>query len=85
MIRAVSASDYEFREGYQHAVASPIYEDQLLQHESTVDIDAIRQYNETHGRKSKKDDEMSEKGDRQATPGGLKQGLSIENIQKTRY
>ena len=59
MIRAISTSDYEFREGYQQAVRSPIYEDQLLQHESTLDIDAIREFNEKHGRKSNRDEELN--------------------------
>jgi hypothetical protein len=76
MIRAISTSDYEFREGYQQAVRSPIYEDQLLQHESTLDIDAIREFNETHGRKSNRDQEMF-KEERQITP-------AVEELQKPR-
>ena len=73
MIRAISTSDYEFREGYQQAVRSPMYEDQLLQHESTLDIDAIREYNEKHGRNSMRDQEMVNE-ERRATP--------VEEIQK---
>ena len=52
MIRAISTSDYEFREGYQNAVSSPVYEDQLLQHESSLDVDAINAYNEGQRRKN---------------------------------
>ena len=75
MIRALSTSDYEFREGYQQAVRSPMYEDQLLQHESTLDIDAIREYNERHGRNSKKDHEIVN-DERQGTP--------VEEVRKLR-
>ena len=53
MIRAVSSSDEEFREGinYIHsprdvAKTEPIYEDQLLQHESSLDTEKIKNYNE---------------------------------------
>ena len=56
MIRAISTSDYEFREGYENAVSSPLYEDQLLQHESSLDVDAINSYNESQRRKNKKED-----------------------------
>ncbi len=80
MIRAISTSDYEFREGFQEAVRSPIYEDQLLQHESTLDIDAIRDYNETHGRRSKKD----QGNERQGTPGDARQRSAVEELQKPR-
>jgi hypothetical protein len=79
MIRAISTSDYEFREGYQHAVRSPIYEDQLLQHESTLDIDAIREFNEAHGRKSKRSQD-----ERQGTPGEERQRSAVEELQKPR-
>ena len=53
MIRAISSSDYDFRESYNNAVRSPVYDDQLLQHESSVDVDAINTFNEAHGKKSK--------------------------------
>ena len=79
MIRAISTSDYEFREGYQQAVRSPIYEDQLLQHESTLDIDAIREFNEAHGRRSKKSQD-----ERQGTPSDEGQRSTVEELQKPR-
>lgn len=77
MIRAISTSDFEFREGYQQAVRSPIYEDQLLQHESTLDIDAIKEFNEKQGRKSKHPLEKGNLGEMQKTS-------AIEELQKPR-
>ena len=46
MIRAVSGSDRQFREGYNGTIRSPIYEDQLLQQESSLEVDEIKKYNE---------------------------------------
>ncbi|XP_028414681.1 uncharacterized protein LOC114544026 [Dendronephthya gigantea] len=77
MIRAISTSDFEFREGYQQAVRSPIYEDQLLQHESTLDIDAIKEYNEKQGRKSKQLQDKDNIGETQKT-------FAVEELQKPR-
>ena len=79
MIRAMSTSDSEFREGYQNAVRSPIYEDQLLQHESTVDVDGINAFNELQGRKSKKEQE----NEKQDSPAQNTQ-MPCEEVQKPR-
>lgn len=66
MIRAVSSSDREFREGYNEAVRSPTsYEDQLLQQESSLDVEGIKKYNEEK-RKEKEDDEDRKKKQEQA-------------------
>ena len=61
MIKAVSTSDEQLREGFQqirnpafkseHKVVErdeqrPEYDDQLLQHESSVDYEEIKKYNE---------------------------------------
>ena len=65
MIRAVSTSDREFREGYNEVVRSPTsYEDQLLQQEASLDVDGIKKYNEE--RKKEKDDEEDKKKQQQA-------------------
>lgn len=58
MIRAISSSDYEFREGYNNAVRSPFYDDQLLQHESSLDVDAINTFNESQRRKEKSEEDV---------------------------
>lgn len=47
MIRALSTSDNDFRQSYERMICSPVYEDQLLQHESSLDIDAIKEYNKS--------------------------------------
>lgn len=75
MIRAISSSDYEFREGFNNAVHSPMYDDQLLQHESSLDLDAINAYNESHGKKVK-NEESSDPEEKQQEP--------LEELQKPR-
>ncbi|XP_046860080.1 uncharacterized protein LOC124453323 isoform X2 [Xenia sp. Carnegie-2017] len=47
MIRALSTSDNDFRQSYEQMICSPVYEDQLLQHESSLDLDAIKEYNKS--------------------------------------
>lgn len=47
MIRAVFTSDNEYREGFNETIKSVMYDDQLLQHESSLDLDEIQKYNET--------------------------------------
>ena len=61
MIKAVSTSDEQLRDGLQHIrnpafkneyktaerdEQRPVYDDQLLQHESSVDYEEIKKYNE---------------------------------------
>jgi len=46
MVRAVTTSDREYREGYNTVIRSPTYEDQLLQQEASIDTEAITKYNE---------------------------------------
>lgn len=46
MVRAVTTSDREFREGYNTVIRSPPYEDQLLQQEASLDLGAIKKYND---------------------------------------
>ena len=58
MIRAVSRSDRQFREGYNQTVRSPVYDDQLLQQESSLEVDEIKKYNE---QKKKEDEEIKRK------------------------
>ena len=58
MIRAVCTSDREFREGYNEAMKSPMYDDQLLQQESSLDLDEIQKYN---NEKRKEREEMERK------------------------
>lgn len=58
MIRAVCTSDREFREGYNEAMKSPMYDDQLLQQESSLDLDEIQKYNDA---KRKEREEMERK------------------------
>lgn len=58
MIRAVCTSDREFREGYNEAMKSPMYDDQLLQQESSLELDEIQKYNDI---KRKEREEMEKK------------------------
>lgn len=46
MIRAVCTCDHEFREGYNEVMKSPMYDDQLLQQESSLDLVEIQKYND---------------------------------------
>ncbi|KXJ20984.1 Protein TBATA [Exaiptasia diaphana] len=67
MIRAVTTSDREFREGYNTVIRSPTYEDQLLQQEASIDVDAIKQYNEVK-KKEKDANEVEVKEDPPKSP-----------------
>ena len=58
MIRAVCSCDHEFREGYNEVMKSPMYDDQLLQQESSLELDEIQKYNDT---KRKEREEMERK------------------------
>lgn len=58
MIRAVCTSDREFRDGYNEVMKSPMYDDQLLQQESSLDLDEIQKYNDT---KKKEREEIERK------------------------
>ncbi|EDO46545.1 predicted protein [Nematostella vectensis] len=58
MIRAVSSSDREFREGYNTVVRSPVYEDQLLQQEASLDVDNIQKYNEAKKREMEEEQKL---------------------------
>ena len=58
MIRAVCTSDREFREGYNEAMKSPMYDDQLLQQEASLDLDEIQKYNDA---KRKEREELERK------------------------
>lgn len=58
MIRAVCTSDNEYREGYNDTMKSVMYDDQLLQHESSLELDEIQKYNET---KKKEREELERK------------------------
>ena len=58
MIRAVCTSDREFREGYNEAMTSPMYDDQLLQQEASLDLDEIQKYNDA---KRKEREELERK------------------------
>ena len=58
MIRAVCTSDREFRDGYNDVMKSPMYDDQLLQQESSLDLDEIQKYNDA---KKKEREEIERK------------------------
>lgn len=58
MIRAVCTSDREFRDGYNEVMKSPMYDDQLLQQESSLDLDEIQKYNDA---KKKEREEIERK------------------------
>lgn len=58
MIRAVCTCDNDFREGYNEVMKSPMYDDQLLQQESSLDIEEIQKYNEA---KRKEKEELEKK------------------------
>lgn len=60
MIRAVSTSDREFREGYNEVVRSPTYDDQMLQQESSLEIEDIKKYNDEK-RKEREEEERKKK------------------------
>lgn len=58
MIRAVCTSDREYREGYNEVMKSPMYDDQLLQQEASLDLEEIQKYNDA---KRKEREEMERK------------------------
>ena len=58
MIRAVCTCDNDFREGYNEVMKSPMYDDQLLQQESSLDLEGIQKYNEA---KKREKEEMERK------------------------
>ena len=60
MIRAVCTSDREFRDGYNEVMKSPMYDDQLLQQESSLDLDEIKKYNDVK-RKEREDIERKKR------------------------
>lgn len=63
MVRAVTTSDREFREGYNTVVRSPPYEDQLLQQEESLDIEAIKKYNEEKRIEKEEEDKLKVKAE----------------------
>lgn len=64
MIRAVCTCDNDFREGYNEVMKSPMYDDQLLQQESSLDIEEIQKYNEAK-RKEKEELEKKKKQEKE--------------------
>ena len=61
MIRAVSVSDHEFREGFNEMIRPPVYDDQLLQQESSLDVDEIQKYNDMKRREKEVEAEEDRK------------------------